>query len=87
MRLLVDRGDPSWAKAEEIGTAKVAALVDYLFLHCEQSSSGFCWADQVQSPGGLRTKWEKIRVWANHHHDQRQSSTKQGEDWMKRSGS
>jgi hypothetical protein len=87
MQLLVRRGDPTWARPEGVPPAKIRALVDFTFDNCEKSQSGFCWADQVQAPGGLRAKWEKIRHWANQTHAEklRSNAAQSGEGWMNRS--
>lgn len=55
--------------ADEPPTAEhVARVINATFDRLNvRSASGFCWADQVRAPSGLRNKWEQLRFALNHH--------------------
>lgn len=60
MGTLLNTGPPD-VKGDPPTAGEVHEVIDALFDHlATRSSKGFCWADQVQSPQGLRNKWEKI---------------------------
>lgn len=61
MGLLLRRG-PKGSAPCEIEPARVARCIGVLFseLNEPQGETGFCWADQVQSPTALRKHWTRI---------------------------
>lgn len=62
MRLLVERGALGVDKPEAIAPEKVRAAIDATFdVLAEPGRDGFCWADQVRSPGALRRHLPKLR--------------------------
>lgn len=65
MRRLVERGPTDLASPERIEPERVERAIDVLFSTlAKPTPSGFCWADQVRSPGALRKHWTKIRATA-----------------------
>jgi len=63
MDLLVRRGPTDWAEPAEIKAGVVAKVIRGIFDRlATTSSSGFCWADQIRSPGSLRAKWDTLVV-------------------------
>ena len=75
MRLLIDRGPLGQSSPEPLGPERVENAIHDLFTRFNQpNNGGFCWADQVRSPGALRKHWLKIRQHARqqttkHHND------------------
>ena len=62
MGLLLRRGPLGISDAKPLTYARVMAAINYTFEHLsEPGRDGFCWADQIQSPGGLRRKYQQIR--------------------------
>ncbi len=61
MALLLRRGELHVDGTQGWTPAECRFAIDAIFsrLH-ERSTAGFCWADQIQSPQGLREKWHKI---------------------------
>ncbi len=63
MDLLVRRGPTEWAEPAEIRPGVVAHVIRGIFKHlAAPKADGFCWADQIRSPGNLRAKWEVLTV-------------------------
>lgn len=64
--LLLRRGELGVADPEPWSLRQAVVAIDAVFdlLATPQGSGGFCWADQVQSPGGLRQKWGQIELQA-----------------------
>jgi hypothetical protein len=62
MSLLLRRGPAKIATPGPLDPERVARAIAVLFseLNVPQGSSGFCWADQVQSPTALRKHWNSI---------------------------
>jgi len=61
MRLLRQRGPTTWAKPAALKPEVVAEMIETVFDGlATRSNSGFCWADQVRSPGALRRHWDKL---------------------------
>lgn len=74
MSLLLRRGakdvEPAALPAE-----RVARAIDYVFAHlADPDTRGFCWADQVRSPGALRRHWTAL-VLAGKRHEQAKLGT------------
>lgn len=61
MRLLLERGPTDW-EPTPISERLVHDMIRELFTTlAELDTSGFCWADVVQSPYKLRKQWPKLR--------------------------
>ena len=63
MDLLIRRGPLGLAEPEQLGAGKVQGAIAFVFseLASPQGGNGFCWADQVRSPGALRRHYSRIR--------------------------
>lgn len=62
--LLLRRGSLD-ADPEPIPAQEIHDMIDLVFTRGSvHSSSGFCWADQVQSGNALRRHWPKLCSWA-----------------------
>ena len=77
MRLLLQRGPLDQKAPTPIAPGTVASALCVIFEQlADPGRTGFCWADQVQSPGALRKHWHKIRTSARsaatNHPDVRQ---------------
>lgn len=63
MDRLLRLGTPTWAKAEPVPPGIVAATINGTFQRLNvSSSSGFCWANVIRSPGNLRAKWDQLVI-------------------------
>ena len=62
MRLLLERGPTDQDKPEVIAPERVERAMSVLFTQLAIRDNGFCWADQIRSPGALREHWHQIRV-------------------------
>jgi hypothetical protein len=63
MDLLIRRGPLHREDPDPMAPDKIRATIDLIFTKlAERSSSGFCWADQIRSPGNLRDKWDQMAV-------------------------
>lgn len=63
MDLLVRRGPTEWDKPVELAPAYVAKMINGIFdVLAEHDAKGFCWADQVRSPGALRRHWDACQL-------------------------
>lgn len=61
MRLLLQRGPTDLEEPRAIAPEQVARGIAYTFERlADPGSDGFCWADQVRSPGALRRHWLKL---------------------------
>lgn len=61
MRLLVERGELGVEGAKGHPPEVIARAVAFVFERlADPGRDGFCWADQVQSPGALRRHWPKL---------------------------
>jgi hypothetical protein len=61
MRLLVDRGWLRDEHAQPCPPAKVRASIDAVFDRLSTPGrDGFCWAEQIRSPGALRDHWTQL---------------------------
>ena len=62
MRLLVERGDSNY-EPEKLDPMKVSRLIQWLGANPSwpETDPKFAWAEVIQSPAGLRNKWEKVR--------------------------
>lgn len=61
MRLLVERGPTGRATPHPIPPDKVTTAIRHIFDRmADPSPTGFCWADQIQSPAALRKHWDKL---------------------------
>lgn len=75
MRLLVERGPKGVSDPEKLDVERVAKTIVTVFAElAEPDANGFCWADQVQSPGALRRHWLKMRE--THRRQQGQRTSK-----------
>lgn len=62
MDLLLRRGPLGIESATAMSAEKVEASIRFVFENlATPSRDGFCWADQIRSPGALREKWAKLR--------------------------
>jgi hypothetical protein len=62
MRLLRESGPPDWPNAP-IPVPTIHSAIDFVFDELsEPGPSGFCWANQIQSPTSLRAKWPKLAL-------------------------
>lgn len=62
MGLLVRNGPLGVQGARPVPPEKVAASIRCVFADlADRDRNGFCWADQIQSPGSLRAKWVQLR--------------------------
>ena len=62
MALLLRRGPLGIEDAQPLLVQQVTSAIAYTFEHlAEPSPGGFCWADQIRSPSGLRKKYQQIR--------------------------
>jgi DNA-binding MarR family transcriptional regulator len=86
MRLLLDRGPLGQTTPEPKTREAIASTIDIVFrdLTEPQGDNGFCWADQVRSPGALRKHWLKM---AQAYRRQHQSSGTRTERAMRRMAS
>lgn len=67
MSLLLRRGAKGH-EPEPIPSERVARAVAYVFDNlAEPDGGGFCWADQVRSPGALRRHWTQLVLAAKRH--------------------
>jgi hypothetical protein len=59
MRLLLERGPLHQDRPEPCSPEKVETTIAYVFAEMSEPEgrSGFCWADQIRSPGALRDHW------------------------------
>jgi hypothetical protein len=63
MRLLVDRGPTGQSKPTPTPPERVANAITYVFDHlADTNGTGFCWADQIRSPGALRRHLPSVRL-------------------------
>jgi hypothetical protein len=63
MRLLVDRGPTGQSKPTPTPPERVANAIAYVFDHlADTNGTGFCWADQIRSPGALRRHLPSVRL-------------------------
>lgn len=64
MSLLLRRGPLGDGTTETLSPEKVASSIDFLFTHMAEPEgrTRFCWADQIRSPGALRTHWRKLKL-------------------------
>lgn len=61
MRLLVERGELGIEGARGHPPEVVARAIGFTFERlADPGRDGFCWADQVRSPGALRRHWPKL---------------------------
>jgi hypothetical protein len=62
MQLLLDRGPTGIATPSPLGPERVRRAIDVVFdrLASPEGARGFCWAAQIESPGGLRSKWNRL---------------------------
>lgn len=61
MRLLLDRGPKDQATPTPLSPRKVESTIHFIFDRlADAGASGFCWADQVRSPGALRKHWHAM---------------------------
>lgn len=61
MRLLLERGELGVEGARGHPPEVVARAIDFTFSRlAERGADGFCWADQVRSPGALRRHWPEL---------------------------
>ena len=61
MDKLLRLGPGGVAEHYALSRERVERAIEFVFEQmADRSSSGFCWADQIQSPGSLRAKWVKI---------------------------
>jgi hypothetical protein len=61
MRLLLDRGPKDQAFPTELSPRKVESTIHFIFDRlADPAASGFCWADQIRSPGALRRHWHAM---------------------------
>jgi hypothetical protein len=60
MATLLNSGASGW-EGPPPTPQQVATVIDAVFDRLNvRSGRGFCWADQVRSPQGLRGKWEQL---------------------------
>lgn len=62
MDLLVRRGPLDFEMPAKWGADRVENGMRRIFTELTVARGGFCWADVVQSPGGLRKNWAKIAI-------------------------
>lgn len=63
MRLLLERGPLGQDEPERLTPDHVERAMRYTFDRLAvRGGDGFCWADQVQSPGALRRHYHRIRL-------------------------
>lgn len=61
MDLLLRRGPLHQDKPEALPPDRVARAIEALFtVLAERGRDGFCWADQIRSPGALRDHWLQL---------------------------
>lgn len=61
MRLLLDRGPKDQAIPTRLLPGKVESTIHFIFDRLsDPGPNGFCWADQVRSPGALRKHWHAM---------------------------
>lgn len=62
MRLLIERGPLNTDSPAPMTPAKIQTSIDAVFewLATPKGSNGFCWADQLRSPGKLREEWFRL---------------------------
>jgi len=58
--LLLRRGELGVANASPWPVEEAVARIDAVFDTLDVRNNGFCWADQIQSPGKLREKWSTL---------------------------
>lgn len=62
MGLLLRRG-PKHVEDVSLSASEVREMIAATFeLLAEPGRDGFCWADQIRSPGALRDHWEQLEV-------------------------
>jgi hypothetical protein len=67
MGTLLNSGAAGWDGPPPTA-GQVAGVIDAVFDRLNvRSSRGFCWADQVRSPQGLRGKWEQLTFALREH--------------------
>ena len=77
MGLLTRIGPASRAKREPIEPDRIHRAIDTVFdkLADPESGSGFCWADQIQSPSSLRKHWDQLAMAAKRANNTSQNRT------------
>lgn len=63
MDLLLRRGPKEWEEVKPLKADEVASVIRGIFTKLNvESSSGFCWANQIRSPGNLRRHWDELTL-------------------------
>ena len=75
MDRLLRLGELGLAEPEPVDAATVRKAIDVIFDELNVQQRGFCWADQILSPGSLRERWSKLRKAAR---DQRAKTSENG---------
>ena len=61
MDRLLRLGLPEWDEPAALSPEEVIWVIDGTFSRlATPGTSGFCWADQIRSPGSLRAKWDTL---------------------------
>lgn len=63
MRLLIERGPLRVDDVKSVEPERVRGAIEFVFEHLADptGADGFCWADQIRSPGALRDHWQQLR--------------------------
>lgn len=76
MRLLIERGELGVEGARGRSPEVIARAISFVFTElAERGADGFCWADQVRSPGALRRHWPRL-VEARHKLEMKRGPSK-----------